>query len=356
MNTTSPRSTAIAAAFAIGSLFLLTACGGGGSREAGSSPPPQRLSAVVLQPEPAAFGVTATGTVLAEQQIDVQVEIAGRVTRINFREGSAVAAGQLLVELDGAELKAQADRAEANRMLAESRANRLRRDYEARAISQHEFEQSQAQWKSAEAEAALALAQWEKTRIRAPFGGIAGLREIELGSVVQPGTRVTTLQNMDSLRVEFSVPEREVGALRAGMTVRYLATGARDTLDAKVFAVESRIDPSTRMLRVRARGANPAGAGGRGDVLPGAFARVIIPMRADSALWIPTEAVVQGARGSQVWVAREGRARLVPFTPGLRSPSSVEAAEGLSPGDTVFTSGLMQLRDGAPALPVVDRD
>lgn len=327
-----------------------------GAASAAASAP--RFAAVVLQPAPASEGITATGTVLAEQEVNVQTEIAGRVIRIGFGEGEPVKAGQILVELDGAELRAQADRAEAGLMLAKSRAQRTALDYKARAVSRSEQDQAEASLKTAQAEAALTRAQWEKTRIRAPFDGTAGLREVELGTVVQPGARVTSLQNLASLRVEFSVPERQASDVRPGQTVRFTAAGTVDTLEAAVYAVESRIDPDTRLLRVRARtktadGSSPAQVRARAGVMPGAFARVDLPLRADSALWVPAEAVVQSANGSQVWLARGGTAVPRVFTPGMRTSTSVEAAAGLSRGDTLFVSGLLQLRPGAPATPVV---
>jgi membrane fusion protein (multidrug efflux system) len=236
-------------------------------------------------------------------------------------------------------------------MLAKTRADRMMRDFKAQAVSQNENDQAVAALRTAQAEAALTSAQWEKTRLRAPFAGTAGLREVELGTVVQPGARVTSLQNLTSLRVEFTVPERQAAHVHPGMKILFTAAGSTDTLEASVYAVESRIDSDTRLVRVRARTLANGKAGPR--VLPGAFARVVLPLRADSALWVPAEAVVQSARGSQVWVSRGGVAEAVVFTPGQRTPEAVEAAAGLSAGDTLFVSGLMQMRPGTPAMAVI---
>jgi membrane fusion protein (multidrug efflux system) len=326
--------------------------GAGGGAPGAGAPPAPRLAAIVLNSAAASSGLSATGTVLAEQEVNVQAEISGKVVKIGFREGEVVKAGQILVELDGAELKAQADRAEANLMLAKTRADRIKQDFKAQAVSQNEYDQVMATLKTAQAEAALMRAQWDKTRIRAPFGGTTGLREVELGSVVQPGARVTSLQNLSSLRVEFAVPERQAAHVRAGLKISFTVAGTVDTISATVYAVESRIDPDTRLVRVRARTSSKEGSANL-KVMPGAFARVVLPLRADSALWVPAEAVVQSARGSMVWVARGGVATARVFTPGLRTPDAVEAAGGLTEGDTVFISGLMQLRPDAPAIPVV---
>lgn len=319
----------------------------GGASGAGA---PSALAAIVLSPSvSASAGSTVPGNVLAEQQIDVQAEIAGKVAHIGFREGESVSAGQLLLRLDDAELKARFEQAEASRMLARTREQRVLRDFKAHAVSRAERDQAVAEAANARAAAALAKAQWEKTRIRAPFAGMIGLREVELGSVVQPGTRLATLQNLGSLRVEFSVPERNAAAMRPGLSVRFTTASSPDTFTAAVYAVEPRIDTDTRQLRVRARTK-------QGGVLPGAFARVELPVRTTPALWLPTLAVVQSAEGAQVWVVREGRAQLTPFTPGERGSRTVEALEGLSAGDTVLVSGLMQLRVGVPVRPEVAAD
>jgi membrane fusion protein (multidrug efflux system) len=335
---------------------VLSACNAGDKAAAGKpgpgapgAAPPARLPAIVLASTVSdGSGVSVPGTVLAEQQVDIQTEISGKVVEIGFREGEPVKAGQVLARLEDAELKARAGQASARLLLARTRERRLKQDLQAQAVSQGEYDQAAADLKAAEADAALAKAQWEKTVLRAPFAGSAGLREVDAGSVVQSGARVTTLQNLSSLRVEFSVPEKQAESVRAGLKVRFTTAGSGDTLEATVYAVESRIDADTRLLRVRARCERP-----RGRVLPGAFARVELPLAADSALWVPTQAVVQSARGAMVWRVQAGVAGLTVFTPGTRDAQSVEVAAGLEAGDTVLISGLMQLRPGAAVIPVV---
>ena len=351
------KSSALSPLF-VGCLILsigLSACGGDDAAAKakgsgpGGAPPPARLAAIVLAPSSSqSAGTSAPGTVLAEQQVDIQAEISGKINFVGFKEGQPVKAGQILIRLEDSELKAKAEQAEARLMLARTREERARQDFKAQAVSQGEFDQFSAELKSARAEAALARAQWDKTFLRAPFAGSAGLREVDLGSVVQPGTRLTTVQNLNSLRVDFSVPEGQARLIRSGMKVRFTAAGTTDTLDAAVYALESRIDPDTRLLRVRARSENAAGR-----VLPGSFARVELPQNHDSSLWIPTQAVVQSARGSQVWTVKGGVAMLKVFMPGTRDAQSVEALSGLDVGDTVLVSGLMQLRPATPVIPVV---
>jgi membrane fusion protein (multidrug efflux system) len=344
----------------IASSLLLAACGekqaapGGAPGAPGAgAPPAARLPAIVLSPSSVEGGGSSVpGNVLAEQQIDVQSELSGKVAFIGFREGQPVKAGQLLLRLDDAELKARADQAGARLLLARTREQRLKQDLKAQAVSQGEYDQVFAEWKSAEAEAALTKAQWEKTHVRAAFGGVVGLREVELGSVVQPGTRLTTLQNLSSLRIEFSVPEKLAASVKPGFKVRFTTTGSTDTSVAVVYAVESRVDAETRLLRVRARRET---SGKASTILPGSFARVELPTGQNDVMRLPTQAVVQSARGAQVWRVRSGIAELAVFQPGARDANMVEVVSGLNEGDTILVSGLLQLRPGTAVIPVVER-
>jgi membrane fusion protein (multidrug efflux system) len=311
---------------------------------------PAKLPAIVLAAASARPVVLVPGTVLAEQEVEVRAEIAGKVTRIGFREGEPVKAGQLLVGLDEGELKAQWDGAEASRMLARTRAERAREDFKAQAVSRNDLEEAEAQLKTAAAAAALAKARLEKCRISAPFPGVAGLRGADLGAMLQPGASVTTVQDLRAFRVEFAVPEAQAASVRKGLKIRFTVSGREDTLSATVFAVDPGVDAATRLMRARARTAPPPGG-----LRPGAYARVILPLRESVALWVPAQAVVSGARGAQVWRVRGGKAELALFQAGTRTPEAVEAVQGLSAGDTVLIAGLMQVKPGAPVQPALVR-
>ncbi len=310
---------------------------------------PEALAAVVLNAATVTSNVIATGTVLAEHQVDVQTEISGKVVHIGFPEGGHVAAGQELVKLDDSELRAQYEKAKAQLLLAQVQEKRMQPQFEAGAVSQQDVDQARAQLESAQADAALIKAQLDKCEIRAPFAGDVGLRLVELGSVLQPGTKVTTLQDLHSFRIEFSVPEDQTAGVRIGLPVKFTVTGRKDTLNATIFAIEPALDPSTRLMTVRARCPAP-----KGGLRPGAFATVEVPVHATQALWVPAQGVVESSAGSQVWLVRDGKAKLQVFRPGTRTPEAVEAVQGLSAGDTVLVSGLMQLHPGIPVKPKIN--
>ncbi len=312
---------------------------------------PAKLPAIVLGASTAKSALVIPGTVLAEQDVQVRAEISGKVTQIGFREGEPVKAGQLLVGLDESELKALWQSADAALSLAKSRERRAKEDFQSQAVSRNEYEEAEAALSTAAAAAALAKARLDKCRIVAPFAGAAGLRAVDQGGMLQAGAPITTVQDLRSFRVEFSVPENQASFVRQGLRVRFTVAGRDDTLSATVFAVDPGVDPGTRLLRVRARTAPPRNDA-RGVLRPGAYARVELPLSQANALWVPAQAVVGSARGAQVWRIRGGVAELAIFQAGTRTPESVEAVKGLAAGDTILISGLMQVK---PAMPVQPR-
>jgi membrane fusion protein (multidrug efflux system) len=335
----------------------LVACNGADKAAAGkpggpggAAMGPAKLPAIVLGASSAQASIAVPGTVLAEQEVQIQAEIAGKVTEIGFREGEPVRAGQILVRLDESELKAQWQGAEAALLLAKSRNRSVQEDYKSQAVSRNEFDAAEAELKTAAAAAALAKARLDKSRIMAPFAGVAGLRGVDMGTMLHAGTPVTTVQDLRSFRVEFSVPENQAAFVKQGLKVRFTVAGREDTLTAAVFAVDPGVDPGTRLLRARARLVPPPGG-----LRPGAYARVELPLRESNALWVPAQSVVGSARGAEVWRIRGGVAELAVFQAGTRTPESVEAVQGLSAGDTILISGLMQVKPGIPVQPVLVR-
>jgi membrane fusion protein (multidrug efflux system) len=349
MNKNFTRNAFAFTGLALFSSFGLMACehqkDGGASAAQGGA----KISAIVLNPSSVSTGLITSGTVLAEQQVAVQSQIMAQVTEIGFPEGGRVCQGQVLVKLDDSELKAQLEKASAALDLARAQEKRFSAQADAGAVSQQDYDSAKAQLESAQADVDLLKAQLVKCEIRAPFSGEVGLRQIELGMMLQPGSMVTTLQNLRSLRLEFSLPESQISGVRVGLPVRFTVSGRSDTLSAAIYAVEPGLDTLTGLLKVRARFAPPE----KGSLRVGAFATVILPYEENSALWVPAQAVVESAQGSQVWLVQGGKAVLKVFTPGTRTAEAVEATQGLAAGDTVLLSGQMQLHPGTPVTPSV---
>jgi membrane fusion protein (multidrug efflux system) len=302
------------------------------------------VSAYVVEPVLLEDKILSTGTVLASEEVDLRPEIAGKVVEIFFREGSQVSAGEVLVKINDTELLAQYRRAEYRAKLAEDREFRQKQLLEKGGISREEYEETLNELNVFNAELDLITAQLEKTEIRAPFSGRIGLRYVSEGSYISPTSRIATLQKLDPVKVEFSVPEKYAPRVQVGDKITYAVQGLDGEFAGTIYAYEPKIDASTRTLRLRAESRNP-----RAQILPGAFANITLVFeQVADAIAIPSVAVVPELGGKKVFVFANGvvEARLVET--GIRTDEHVQVVSGLAPRDTVITSGLQQLRPGLP--------
>lgn len=321
--------------------------GGGGG---GKPVAPLKVSAVVVAPEPFMEKVVSTGTLRAEEGVELQAEINGKIVAINFKEGSPVRKGDLLVKLNDADLRATLSRATSRRELAQRREVRITQLFKDGIANQDEYDAVLNDVAVQEAEIALMEAQIGKTEIRAPFDGVVGLRFVSEGAFVGASTRIATLQRLDHLKVDFSVPERHAGRVRAGSPVSFSVAGGDRKFSGEVQATDPRIDMSTRTLLVRAICPNPDGR-----LLPGTFANVEITLsRIEDAILVPAVAVVPGVTDKNVFVASEGKAVRRVVETGTRTETTVQVLSGLKVGDIVITSGLQQMRAGLLVEPVLE--
>jgi membrane fusion protein, multidrug efflux system len=318
--------------------------GGAGGGKAGAGGPAQPVTARILQPERLDNRVTSSGTVLANEEVEIRSEVQGKIVKIAFKEGTRVKKGDLLVKIDDDELQARMLQAVAARKQAEDEEFRMREQLKIEAVSRKDYEQASLALTRAKAEAQLLRAQLAKTELRAPFGGVVGLKQASEGGYVSPSTLITTLQEIDPLKLDFSIPGKYAGWVKPGQAVGFTVQGSAERHEAKVYAVDPRIDPQTRTLKIRATCRN---AGGK--VMPGAFATVEVALESvEGALLVPAEAVSSDARGAKVFLYKAGKAEPRPVQAGLRTDSSVQITGGLAPGDTVIVSGVVTLRPGAP--------
>jgi len=190
----------------------------------------------------------------------------------------------------------------------------------------------------------LLKAQLAKTELRAPFNGMVGLKQVSEGAYVSPNTLITTLQEIDPVKIDFTLPGKYSGWMKPGQPIRFTIQGSETRFQGKVYAVDPRIDPESRTLRLRAVCPNA-----ESRVLPGAFATIEVPLQTvESALTVPSEALSADARGAKVFLFRGGKAEPRPVQAGLRTDSLVQITNGLAVGDTVITSGVVQISPGAP--------
>lgn len=283
--------------------------------------------------------VSSTGSLLAQEDVTVKSETTGRVVEIGFREGASVSKGQLLVRLFSDDLKAQLKKTRASMKLAEDRIGRNRKLVDMQGISREEFDRMLNEAELLRAEEEIIQAQLSKTEIRAPFSGVAGLREISEGAIVQPQQAITTVQRLEPLKLEFTLPEQYIGRIKAGDALDFTVAGHDVPRRAVVYATDPLVSQASRSMRVRA-----TCVGSSNGLLPGAFAKIVIPLKHTRSLLVPAEAVVPVLKGKQVYVVRNGVADTVSITTGVRTTRSIQVLAGLNAGDSVVTSGLLQMR------------
>lgn len=317
--------------------------GGGTERAAPNGDgAPLPVEVFTVTPQHLAETLTSTGTVYADERVEVVSEVAGMVRSLAFEEGTAVAAGALLVQIDNRELRAEQERVVARLELAERRTRRQRQLYGDGLISDQDYDTAATEADALRAELRLIEVRIDKTQIRAPFAGMVGLRRLSEGAYVSPETLVTTLLDVDPVKLEFAVPERYAADFRPGKRVDFQVAGAGGVRRAMVYAVEPSVDPATRTVTVRATSPNPDGA-----LLPGAFADVSFAVReTDDALAVPSIAVLPELGGHRVYVLEDGAAASRPVETGLRTADRVEITDGLAAGERVIVSGLQSLRPG----------
>jgi len=269
-------------------------------------------------------------------------EIAGRVTDVLFTEGSKVKKGDVLLRINDRELKAQLKGKEIEEKQASDLESRARRLLDIKGISQEQYDKAANTLNMIKAQKEVTQAQLAETEIIAPFDGIIGLRYVSEGSYVSLDMLVATMQDIDPIKVEFSVPEKYAKQIKKGTEIKVLVGDSKEEYNGSVYAVESKIDLATRTIKARAKIPNP-----NGDLIPGSFAKVDITLeQMPNAIVIPSESIIPEMTGEKVFTCVNGKAHSVGVKTGIRTETSVQIVEGLNPQDTLIVTGLLQLSDG----------
>jgi len=301
-----------------------------------------QVEGVVIAPVTLYDRIFTTGTIRANEEVELRSEAAGKITGLYFQEGRPVAKGDLMVKINDSELQAQIRKAEFRVMLAEDREQRQQQLLEKGGISREEYEATLNELNVLRSDIELIKAQLEKTEVRAPFDGIVGLRHVSVGSYITTTTVITTIQDVDPVKIDFSIPERYAQRIGNGDVIFFNLEGLEDTFEGTVYASETRIDANTRTLQVRALSSNESGR-----LVPGAFANIdLIFSEIPDALAVPSIAIIPELGGKKVYLHRNGKAMSTSVETGIRTEENVQVTEGLTPGDTVIISGVQLLRPG----------
>jgi membrane fusion protein, multidrug efflux system len=302
------------------------------------------VNGIIAQYEELDSKIIATGTVLPDESVDLSCETSGKITGLYFNEGARVKKGDLLLTINDADLQAQLQRLKYQETLLEEVEYRQRMLLEREAVSREVYEKALTDLNTNRAEIKNLQAQIAKTRIYAPFDGTIGLRYVSEGSYITPNVRIATLTKLQPVKIEFTIPERYASEVRIGNKITFTTDNTDQMMEASVYAVEPIIDQATRTMKLRAMYPNR-----NLEVLPGSFATIELILKTyPNAVSVPTETVVPELGSLKVFVYRSGNAEPVIVNAGIRTSNRIQILNGLHPGDTVITTGMLQLRKGMP--------
>jgi membrane fusion protein (multidrug efflux system) len=282
------------------------------------------------------------GILIPDEEVDLSFETSGKITRISFKEGSKVRKGDLLAKVNDNHLQAELRKLKAQLPLAEERVFRQKSLLERDAVSQEAYESVSTELDKLKADIDLVEARIEQTELRAPFDGIIGLRFVSEGTYASPSVLVARLTKITPLKIEFSVNEKQANEIKQGTVLNFTVENDLNVYQASVYAVESSLDAKTLSLKARALYANTSG-----KLKPGHSVNIEINLREiQNTLVIPSLSIIAEMGRDIVYLYKNGKAEQVTVTKGMRTASSVQILHGLNEGDTLITSGVMQLRNG----------
>ncbi|MCR9133294.1 MAG: efflux RND transporter periplasmic adaptor subunit [bacterium] len=312
----------------------------------GSNNSPLLVDVFVIKADTLDNKIFTTGTLIPNEEVELSAESPGIIQELYLNEGATVRENELLVKINDRDLQAQLTRAEFRLKLAEERERRQEQLLSKGGISQEEYDATLNEVNVLRAEVSLIKAQIEKTEVRAPFSGILGLKYVSDGSYISPTTRIATLQDIDPIKLDFSVPERYAAQVNIGSNITFSVQGIDEELSATVYAKEPRINTETRTLQVRARSENSNGA-----LLPGAFADLELTLDTiNGALLVPTVSLVPELQGQKVFLLKNGVVQPQSVETGIRTDRKIQITNGVQAGDTVLTTGLLQVRPGMKVM------
>ncbi len=308
--------------------------------------PPLHAEGFVVRTRALSENIEVPGTLLPFETTQIQPEISGRIVALNIPEGRRVQAGQLLVKLFDDDLQARLKKLEVQLSIAEKTLERQKALLAISGISQQEYDLSELETNNLSADIELVKVDIGKTRIVAPYAGVIGLKNVSLGAYITPADVLTTISQVEDLKLEFTVPEKYGDKMTRGRQVAFSVDGSDRKYSASIMATEGVVEANTRTLKVRA-----VVKGDAARLTPGGFANVSLQFgKGEEPLVVPTQAVIPRARDKQVVVYRAGKPEFTVVTTGVRDSSYVEVVDGLHLGDTVVTSALLAIRPESNVL------
>ena len=322
-----------------------------------AAPPPETVTTTVVRTDSWESRLTAVGSLAAVQGVMVTAELTGKVVRIAFEPGTKVNAGDLLVRQDTSTEEAQLRAAEATVELAKRNLERMKKLLARRTIAQSQYDDAEAQYKEAVAQADTIRAAIAKKNIRAPFAGRLGIRQVNLGQILNEGDPIVSLQSINPIFVNFSLPQQQLPRVQQGLTVRVTSDALPDqVIEGKITAINPEVDAATRNMRIQATVSNR-----QENLRPGMFVNVVVVLPAsEKVLAVPATAVLYAPYSDSVFVVEEKqgendqkpvltvRQQIVQL--GEKRGDFVAVAAGLKSGETIVSTGAFKLRNGQPVV------
>ncbi len=287
--------------------------------------------------------VYSSGRADAFNQIEVKPEISGKIIALLVQEGQEVKKGTLLVKLNDADLQAQLAKNKVQQKQSEQKLERLKKLIQINGVSTEELEIQENELEMLKADMAFIQAQIQKTNVVAAFDGVVGLKQVSEGEMVTVNQPLFNLVQLKSVFIEFSIPEKYAAFIKKGMEVNFETdTKISTPLKATVYAIEPKIDESVQALKIRAM------YQGSQSLIPGSFVKVFTQFNdSEKQIMIPTLCIIPVLKGQKTYLVKQSKAYEVKVKTGLRSDNMIQILDGIMEGDTVISSGLMTVKDGA---------
>lgn len=304
---------------------------------------PAVVDVIVAAPQNISNIVEANGTVVANEYVELRPEVTGRLIYLNVPEGKFVTQGTVIARINDADLQAQIAKSKVQLDLAEKTVDRYKQLLAVNGINQSDYDVALNQLNGYKADISYYQALIDKTVIKAPFSGIVGLRQVSPGAYVSSSNIIATIQQLDKIKIDFTLPENYNSIIKKGGTVRVkVDENQQSDLKATIIAIEPQVTAATRNLKVRTILQN-------GKPNPGAFVKVYINAATDKkAIMVPTNCIIPDDKNKQLVVVKNGHANFVNVETGDREANNVEITKGVSPGDSVVVTGVLFARPKSP--------
>jgi membrane fusion protein (multidrug efflux system) len=309
------------------------------------------VEVIVAQESPLINSVKSIGSLIANESVELSTQVGGTVEQINFEEGTFVKKGRLLLSVFNADLIAELNEIKARKQLAQTQLQRNKKLLKAEGVSQEIVDQAQANFDELAASEQRLQAEIAKTKVNAPFDGIIGLRQVSQGDYLSSNSAFATLVKISPIKIDFSLPEKYADLIKQGDSIRFLSPNQSTYKKALVYAVEPQIDVQSRTIAARAKFHNADG-----KLFPGAFVDVFYDIeKFENTITIPNQSIIPEVDGNKVFVVNQGKIESRDVVTGIRSSDRIQLLSGLNNGDTLVTTGLMQIREGMPVRTRIDR-